>query len=240
MGVKEHYDNHLGNIYAWMSGDFASAQSSQQRFFVENDVLPNISKHAFDLGSGHGLQSVSLAKLGFDVVAVDFNHHLLDELTRNTNGLTVSAVEDDILKFLERVTTSAGVMVCMGDTITHLESVRQVEAFIRLSYKKLLPGGKLVLSFRDLAHELVGPQRFIPVRQDANRILTCFLEYAADYVMVHDIIHENVNGTWQQRVGAYPKLRLDQSKVVDMVQRQGFAIRFHETINRMIHLIAVK
>ena len=26
MSVKEHYDNHLGNFYSWMIGDFISKQ----------------------------------------------------------------------------------------------------------------------------------------------------------------------------------------------------------------------
>jgi hypothetical protein len=32
MTVKEHYDQHLGNFYAWMSGDFTEKQREQKNF----------------------------------------------------------------------------------------------------------------------------------------------------------------------------------------------------------------
>ncbi len=50
MSVKEHYENHLGNIYSWMAGDFNTAQSLQETFFSTNGITPNASKVAIDLG----------------------------------------------------------------------------------------------------------------------------------------------------------------------------------------------
>ena len=58
MSVKDHYDNHLGNFYSWMTGNFGEKQVSQQHFFHTNAIVPNASKVAIDLGAGHGLQSV--------------------------------------------------------------------------------------------------------------------------------------------------------------------------------------
>jgi precorrin-6B methylase 2 len=240
MGVKEHYENHLGNIYSWMAGDFNTAQTVQETFFSTNGILPNTSKVAIDLGAGHGLQSISLAKLGFEVYAVDFNHQLLEELKQNAQALSVRVVADDVLNFLEHTSQLAGVIVCMGDTLTHLESHEQVVSLIQLAEKKLVRGGKLILSFRDLTRKLAGEQRFIPVRSDDNRILTCFLEYFPDRVMVHDILHEKIDGRWCQRVSAYAKLRLDESMVTSLLEQNKFRIISSQTINRMIYLIAEK
>ena len=36
MKVKEHYDQHLGNLYAWMVGDFDEKEKEQKDFFIEN------------------------------------------------------------------------------------------------------------------------------------------------------------------------------------------------------------
>lgn len=47
-----------------------------------------------------------------------------------------------------------------------------------------------LLSFRDYSVPLQDEKRFIPVRSDEGRILTCFLEYSEDSVLVHDILHE--------------------------------------------------
>lgn len=240
MSTKYHYDNHLANIYSWMTGDFAIMQATQQSFLSTNGITPNDSKVAVDLGAGHGLQTISLAKLGFEVHAVDFNHQLLDELRSKAVEFSVTIVEEDILSFLSHTTLAPSVIVCMGDTLTHLESLEQVATVAQLSWQRLIANGKLILSFRDLTQALVGEQRFIPVRSDENRILTCFLEYMTDRVMVHDIIHERVNGSWQQRISAYPKLRLNEAIVTALLEKNGFRITSAQTINRMIYLVAEK
>jgi SAM-dependent methyltransferase len=240
MSTKDHYDNHLASIYSWMTGDFATAQATQQTFLSTNGIIPNTSKVAIDLGAGHGLQAISLAKLGFEVYAVDFNHQLLEELRVKAIDYSVSIVEDEILNFLANTTLAPSLVTCMGDTLTHLESLEQVETFIQLVQRRLIAGGKLALSFRDLTQELSGVQRFIPVKNDESKILTCFLEYLPDRVMVHDIIHEKVNETWQQKVSAYAKLRLSESMMETLLEKNGFEIISAQTINRMIYMVARK
>jgi hypothetical protein len=64
-------------------------------------------------------------------------------------------------------------------------------------------GGAFIVTFRDYSLALIGEKRFIPVRSDADRMLTCFLEYDDDAVTVHDIPHERDGTAWQQRVSAY-------------------------------------
>ena len=76
MTTKEHYDKHLGNFYSWMTGDFESTQKEFLDFLYEHGLFPSSTKIALDLGAGHGIQSIPLARLGFQVKAVDFNQQL--------------------------------------------------------------------------------------------------------------------------------------------------------------------
>ena len=66
--VKEHYDSHLGNFYSWMMGDLANKQAEFQNFLIEHALLPQVTKKAIDLGAGHGIQTVPLAKAGYGYV----------------------------------------------------------------------------------------------------------------------------------------------------------------------------
>src|SRR6185437_337795 len=126
MSVKEHYDHHLGYFYSWMVGDFSEKQKEQETYFNSNNIHPASSKVAIDLGAGHGLQSISLAKLGFNVVAVDFNKQLLHELERRGKNFNITIVEGDIKQILLYSSYIPELIVCMGDTITHLHSEDEI------------------------------------------------------------------------------------------------------------------
>ena len=240
MTARDHYKNHLAHFYAWMLGDFEERQNTQLDFFARNNIRPGSSNVAIDLGAGNGLQSISLAKLGFSVVAVDFNKQLLDELISRKHELPVSIILDDIISFINSYDQVAEVIVCMGDTITHLESISHVEQLLEKISDCLTTDGKVIISFRELVHELKGEERFISVRNDDTRILTCFLEYFPNHVMVHDILHEWESNQWIQKVSCYPKLRLGETFITSTFDRYNVKTISAERISGMLYLVGQK
>ncbi len=240
MTAKQHYDNHLGYFYSWMLGDFETKCHEQQTFFIHHHITPKSSKIAFDLGCGNGIQSIALARLGFSMTALDFNKTLLHELQERKGASHIEIIESDLLNFKKYVSSQPELITCMGDTITHLPNKESVEQLIREGAEILSLDGKLIISFRDLNHELTATQRFLPVRVDENRIHTCFLEYFPEHVMVHDILHEKLDGQWQMKISAYPKLKLSINWFEEVFKRNNMTICSSETINRMIHLVVQK
>ena len=239
MTTKEHYDTHLAYFYEWMAGDFETKHKEQCDFFERNEINPLQNKIAIDLGSGHGLQSIALAKLGFEVKAIDFNQQLLNSLRIRGKEFGVQVFQQDLVSD-ENFKEQTELIVCMGDTIAHLESADQIHLLLERSFKCLLNDGKLILSYRDYGTELTDTQRFIPVKADDNKILTCFLEYFEDKVSVTDLLHERINGQWVQRVSSYSKVRVTNQMIEQIVVDAGFAILKREVINRMNYLIALK
>ncbi len=180
---------------------------------------------AVDLGCGPGVQSVPLAELGYRVVAIDNCCLLLAELVIAQGSLPIRLIEADLTRVRSCIDESPSLIVCLGDTLTHLPSLEAVASLIRDIGAALKPGGRCLLGFRDyVSRELVGEQRFIPVRSDESRILTCFLEYHPDHVLVHDLLHERSDTGWTQRVSAYRKLRLDPAWVVDSLSDAGLIV----------------
>lgn len=240
MNAKDHYENHLARFYSWMVGNFSEKQQAQEDFFVRNGITPKGNKIAIDIGAGNGLQSISLAKLGFEVIAVDFNRQLLDELISNKKDLNIETVCNDAGNFFLNFNGHADVIVCMGDTVTHLETFDHAEQLLANISRHLAPGGWTVISFRELTAELKGPERFIPVRSDETRILTCFLEFFPNHVMVHDILHEWQSGTWIQKTSCYPKLRLSEAYVIETLDRNKIKLLSTQCISGMIYLVGQK
>ena len=111
----------------------------------------------------------------------------------------MTTARDDLLSFRAHVTGPPAAILCMGDTLTHLPEHTNVDFLVQEVFEALAPGGRFVVSFRDYTVPLQDEKRFIPVRADERRILTCFLEYADDSVLVHDILHERAGDAWETR-----------------------------------------
>jgi hypothetical protein len=240
MTVKEHYDNHLGQFYSWMTGNFDEKQKEFQQFLEDHDIYPKLTKLAVDLGAGHGIQSVSLAKLGFKVKAIDFNHQLLNELKHNGKGLDIDFIEDDIVSINKHACPQPELIICWGDTIAHLDSVGTIERLLIDCHEALMKTGKLILSFRDYSNELTGDARFIPVKSDQNRILTCFLEYRPEHVKVTDLLYEKDGASWKQKISSYNKVRVSTSAVKTTLHQIGMEIIFEGIVSRLTTIIVIK
>ncbi len=236
--VAEHYAKHLGPIYVWMAGGpEAALQAGTAEIETLNLPLAG-GAVVVDLGAGFGMHSIPLARRGARITAIDTSAELLRVLAEIDGGLPINAVNDDLRAFQRHITEAPSAILCMGDTITHLLERSDVESLIEKASAELPPGGMFVVSFRDYSVPLIGDQRVIPVRSDASRILTCFLEYELEAVVVHDILHQRTPEGWQTRVSHYRKLRLSPEHLVASLQSNGFDVRREAGMRGMVRLVA--
>ena len=240
MKVKEHYDNHLADFYSWMIGDFEKGKNFFKDFCIKNKIEPIKTENAIDLGAGNGIQSIALGELGFKVMSVDFNEKLLSELKLKIGALPIRLIEDDIRNIKTFTDSSVDLLICCGDTISHLGTFEQLDNLIQDCYDLLNTSGNLILSFRDYSIALSDTQRFIPVKSDDNRILTCVIDYKDDKITVTDLLHEKNNGIWSQKISSYDKLRIRTDSIINMAKTIGFSVGLNENINRMTYLILKK
>jgi hypothetical protein len=120
-----------------------------------------------------------------------------------------------------------------------LPNLSTVETFLGDVAASLSPGGLFVATFRDyVSTPLVGDGRFILVRSDEQRILTCFLEYADTTVTVHDLLHQLEGGSWRLHVSSYAKLRLAPKWVVEQLSSRGLSVRRDAAPGGMIRIAA--
>lgn len=235
--VVEHYERLLAPVYSWMVGGADAAFALGQ-----SDLAPVLRRGQFaiDLGAGFGMHTVPLARAGWRVLAIDSSRVLIHELAAFADGLAVNAHCGDLLRFTEHLSLGerADLILCMGDTLTHLERADDVGALSRLVAACLAPGGRFVATFRDYTCLPSGDARFIPVRADEHRILTCFLEECDGFVRVHDVLHERAFGVWTTRVSSYRKRRLAPEAVRRMFLAAGLRATVEPGPRGMVRLVA--
>ena len=194
--VTDHYDLHLAPVYSWMAGGVENAVARGQKELTDIGILDSRAGYAIDLGAGFGMHALPLAKSGCKVLAIDSSAYLLEELKSHVGDAQVETVQNDLLKFPSHLAGKPDVVLCMGDTLTHLPGISAVTALISSAKEHLSPGGRFVITFRDYTKALEGSNRFIPVKSDESRIFTCFLEYARGKIRVYDILHDRIDGAW--------------------------------------------
>ena len=233
--VAQHYADHLAPIYLWMAGGLERALT-----LGASDVADFFGsvQYAVDLGAGFGMHTIPLARAGVRVLAVDSSAQLLSTLASTSSGLAVDIVHADLSEFSSYLSASPDLILCMGDTLTHLASLDVVNGLIRSVAAALRPGGTFLATFRDYRRLPSGESRFIPVRSDDSRIHTCFLEELPEHVLVHDLIHERTGEQWQMRVSSYLKLRLDPDELVASATAAGLRCKLESGPRGMVKLRA--
>jgi hypothetical protein len=236
--VTKHYESHLAPIYVWMAGGLEAAIARGRAEVAAICPQPSQSQWAVDLGAGFGMHAIPLADIGYSVLAIDSSSTLLELIVTHASAGKILTIQDDLLSFKKHLNASPALIVCLGDTLTHLPDRQSVERLFADVAEMLIHGGTFIVSFRDYSTPLIGQKRFIPVRSDSDRILTCFLEYEDEAVTVHDILHERDGAEWRQRVSAYRKLRLSPDWVSLVLESKGLQVAREQGVAGMIRLVA--
>jgi SAM-dependent methyltransferase len=245
--VSEHYERLLSKHYTWMAGASFEEKVKEQNSFLSRTLGPLANNPeatlAVDLGCGPGFQTIALAQLGFSpVIAVDTSSELLAELRSRVGNFPVRIEKADLRDLSTIVPAGqATVIVCMGDTLTHLPGKGAVTGLFRRAFDALRPGGRFIITYRDLTTELCGTDRFIPIRSDEDKIMTCFLEFeSAESVMVHDLIYIREGAGWSLSKSSYRKTRLGMDWMCEELGKAGFTAVSQDLSGRLVALAATR
>jgi precorrin-6B methylase 2 len=221
--ASEHYNQVLADVYSWMLGGFETGTRRNLEFFQAHNINPIGSRIAIDLGAGCGFQSIPLAQIGFSVTAIDLEPKLLNELKENSDRLPIVTIQDDLMNFEQYIDKQPELIICMTDTLVHLESKDKVTLLFEKVFASLENNGKFIITLRDLSNELSELDRFIPVKSDDKIIFTCFLEYEPNTVKVHDLIYKKDHDNWKLQKSFYRKLRLSKQWIDKQLEAIGFS-----------------
>lgn len=236
--IQKHYDQLLAGQYTWVFGDVQSRVEENKILFhylgLGNGAL------AVDLGCGPGYHSLALSMLGYEVIAVDTSEALLNELISHDEGKRIKTIHEDIRKIRDIVVCPANLVLCMGDTISLLDSYLEMTELLKDIRQCLSGEGRLILSFRDQTRALEGVDRILPIKNERDRIFTCLLDYEKDKIGVTDILYQFADGKWSIQKSSYKKIRIFSDKLEAIICDVGFKIIRKDEINGFVTLVMEK
>ncbi len=123
-------------------------------------------ERVLDASCGAGTQAVSLANLGFEVVAADPSAGMLRKAQETAERFDVterlSFVASDFLSLPQHVEGPFDAIVSKGNALPHLLLDSEIETAIGIFFDLLRPGGMLVIGMRDFGPFMEERPRFIP------------------------------------------------------------------------------
>ncbi|MBI40913.1 MAG: SAM-dependent methyltransferase [Leptospiraceae bacterium] len=239
---EKHYTDLLAPYYTRVYGGREQNYRRAREILIEFGLNPDVRNgpgNAADLGAGSGFYSVPLADMGYSVVAIDLDETLVDELRQNAKGFSISLHLEDMLQFQKHCTEPLDLVVCMTDTIAHLNSMTEIQLLFDSVQKSLHNEGLFLISFRDQSQDLTGPQRFIPFYSDDSLIATTFVEFQPAHVDVTDLLYIRDTDGWQMKVSSYSKLRLRTEEIKQCLQA-GFTLVSEKNLSGMTYILCRK
>jgi len=149
---------------------------------------------AADLGGGIGLDSIALAVNGHKVTAFDISPKMIEATKLNAKkyNVTVDAQTHSIFSLPKKYKNKFNSVVCVGNTIAHLNSKELDKAFKQI-YDLLLPGGKVFLHI--LNYEMIHRQnrRINNIAKRGGKTIIRFYDFYESYIMFNILTFEDAD-----------------------------------------------
>ena len=129
--------------------DFIFPLSPAHKTFFASELH---GKTILDVGAATGNLTAYLSSQGYEVTAIDLSERLIAKAAEK--GVTVQQLN---MLAIDELPTFDNI-VCIGNTLPHLDSKTSVQLFLQKAYRKLTQGGKLVL-------QLVNFQKYFAQQQ---------------------------------------------------------------------------
>ena len=129
--------------------DFIFPLSPAHKTFFASELQ---GKTILDVGAATGNLTAYLSSQGYEVTAIDLSERLIAKAAEK--GVTVQQLN---MLAIDELPTFDNI-VCIGNTLPHLDSKTSVQLFLQKAYGQLTQGGKLVL-------QLVNFQKYFAQQQ---------------------------------------------------------------------------
>lgn len=110
--------------------------------FIARRLTPG--SPVLDLACGTGTIALALAERGHPVLGVDLDAAMIDRARSKTGTLPARFEVGDMLERARRA-GGFGAVLCLGNSLVHLDSEDRVAALLASCRRRLLPGGLLLL-----------------------------------------------------------------------------------------------
>lgn len=149
--------------------------SQDQLQFILSSTQPVKDKNILEIGSGTGNLAIALAAEGANISGLDYNQEMVDQANSKITDLSTPNINFQMINMLDINKTfvkgTFDAIICVGNTLAHLDNIKEVNSFITKARLLLNNKGKLLIQIVNYDWVLKNNIEFLPTK-DNNDI--CF------------------------------------------------------------------
>ncbi len=229
-GIAEFYDR-LSDDYDLMT-NFAKRFVHEKPFF-NMLVQRHGVKTALDAGSGTGFHSILMGQLGVRVTAVDLSKRMLERarVHARDGGQDIETIQSSFLDLPDRTNKKYDAVLCLGNSLPHLLTSKDLEKSIKNFAALLNPGGILLLQLLNYDRILANRERVQSVKEQDGVTFVRFYEFHKDHVVFNILKLKKENGRIEQEIESIKLRPIVKKELVHTVEAAGLShIRVHGSI----------
>ncbi|MCL4459339.1 MAG: class I SAM-dependent methyltransferase [Chloroflexi bacterium] len=186
------------------------------------------TRSILDAACGTGQHAIRFAQWGYEVVGTDLSVEMLQRAALNTEALNVSvtfvqAGFGEIWKTLKR---HFGAIVCLGNSLPHLLSERELFQALTDFFALLEEGGVVVIQNRNYDRVYLEKQKFMSLdtTKMAGRELLFFrlVDFEGEYLNFHIVTFIKEKGQWRYEVNSTRQRPIFKADLEGLLAASGF------------------
>lgn len=160
--MAEYYDDIFD--YSSEAADFVEQKCSGQKIL--------------DIGCGTGALALDLVHRGYELAGLDLSSKMIEEANKNKSDLPIHffKVGDMNESFDFPVVFKPETVLCLGNSLVHLENEQAVASFFKRVWKLLPSGGRFIIQI--LNYDLIMSESLFALPDLGNRNVTFRREYS--------------------------------------------------------------
>lgn len=192
------------------------SQYYEQVFPLKETTLQFLKRNipgsdVLDVACGDGAYAIRLGSEGYRVIGVDLDEAMIQKAIQKSEPLDLNDCQFRHGNMLQ-LESSIGEkvfsqIVCIGNSLVHLDDLSQVKAFIKQSYNHLTMEGRLVIQIINFDRVLEHQVTALPTIKHRNPSVEFVRRYEYDEVH-HKILFKTVlitpEGTYEHQVPLFP------------------------------------
>ena len=193
-----------------------------QKLFEENKV-----RKILDLACGTGHHSTFFTKSGYEVTGVDLSEKMLQIAKENAKGISgVQFLKAGFLDLYPKLKDRFDAVICLGNSLPHLLSKRDLKKTLQNIYNLLNPGGVFILQNRNYDKILKKKIRFmapnIVETQDGRVVFVRLLDFLKDKMLFNLVTFRQKEGKWSFQTKSTLLRPILRKEIESLLSGQGF------------------